>query len=113
MSKLAVLEVVSSAHREVGLEGAWWCSQEVVQFPWSLCPVTGLGIGGREGGLGRKETSNSQASSVGPWLYVDADANVEPCEGAPCSTEAGALANPEAPCPGPWPSLSQGCSLLS
>lgn len=76
MSRRMVLQVPSAAHREGGLEGPGWCSQEVVQFPWSRCPVAGLGIGRREGGLGRKERSNSQASSVGPWLDAGGDANV-------------------------------------
>lgn len=54
-----VSRVPSAAHREGDLEGPGWCSQEVVQFLWSRCPVAGLGIGRREGGLGRKEKSNS------------------------------------------------------
>lgn len=77
------------------VRGARWCSDEVVQFPWSPSPVAGLGIGCREAGLGGKERSNSQASYVGPWLDAGADANVEPRGAAPTSPEARALANPE------------------
>lgn len=109
--------VSRKGHEQIGFRSSLSCSQggclerarqsskEVVQFPWSLSPMAGFGIGCREGGLGRKERGNSQDPSVSPWLDVGASADVESSGGAPMSTE-GALANPEAPSPVPWPSAS-------